>query len=257
MQNNNNVGDGLMEYFYYVGLIGLLSGIVGTAGGGIAVVFIKKIRISLLSIVLGISSGIMSVVIFFDLFSEAFKVGSIWTGLVGTLIGVIVIGSLDFIFPHQHFDSLEDGKAKYLKTGLLLAIGIALHNFPEGLAIGAGYSSTESLGLGLAVIMAIQNFPEGMAVATTLGLANIKNMNIIIITFLSGIPMGLGALVGAYWGSISKFALSLSLGFAAGAMLYITFDELLPEAHNISEGHQAIVGIMVGIFLGIILTKIL
>jgi ZIP family zinc transporter len=105
--------------------------------------------------------------------------------------------------------------------------------------------------------MAIQNFPEGMAVATTLSLANLKKQNVIIITLLSGIPMGIGSFIGAYLGSVSSLLLSISLGFAAGAMLYITFDELVPDAHEKAEGHSAILGILTGVFLGIILTNIL
>jgi ZIP family zinc transporter len=183
--------------------------------------------------------------------------GSVWTSLIGLFLGIALISVLDLLFPHQHFVSIEDGRRHYLKAGLLLAIGIALHNVPEGLAIGAGYSSANALGIGLAIIMAVQNFPEGMAVATTLSLAGLKNTKIILITLLSGIPMGIGSFIGAYLGNVSDLILSISLGFAAGAMLYITFDELIPDAHEKAEGHSAIFGILAGVFLGIILTNIL
>jgi ZIP family zinc transporter len=246
-----------MTYLIYVTLIGLISGTLGTLGGGLLVLLVREINDKLLSIVLGISAGIMTSVIFFDLIPEAQNAGSIWSSLAGLFLGVVLISLLDLFFPHQHFVSQENTKNKYLKAGLLLAIGIALHNVPEGLAIGAGYSSTKPLGLGLAVIMAIQNFPEGMAVATTLSLANLKKQNVIIITLLSGIPMGIGSFIGAYLGSVSSLLLSISLGFAAGAMLYITFDELVPDAHEKAEGHSAILGILTGVFLGIILTNIL
>ncbi len=246
-----------MNYFLYVTLIGLISGMLGTVGGGLIVLVIREIKETLLSVVLGISAGIMTVVIFFDLIPEAQKMGSTWTSLAGLLMGVFLIGLLDMLFPHHHFVSTEDGRGRYLKAGLLLAIGIALHNVPEGLAIGAGYSSTISMGLGLAIIMAVQNFPEGMAVATTLALAGMKDKNIVLITLFAGLPMGVGSFIGAYLGSISRLTLSLSLGFAAGAMLYITFDELIPDAHEKANGHSAILGIISGVILGLILTKVL
>lgn len=246
-----------MSYLLSVTIIGLLSGTLGTFAGGLIVLVVKEIRSRFLSIVLGISAGIMTVVIFFDLIPEAEEIGTVGTSLFGMFLGIVLIALLDVFFPHQHLISVEGKDIRFLKAGLLLAIGIAFHNVPEGLAIGAGYSSASSLGLGLAIIMAVQNFPEGMAVATTLSLAGIKNSSIILITVLSGIPMGLGSFLGAYLGSISDLYLSISLGFAAGAMLYITFDELVPDAHEQAEGHSAILGILSGIILGIILTNIL
>lgn len=246
-----------MNYLLYVTIIGLLSGMLGTVGGGLLVLVIREVKSRFLSIVLGVSAGIMTVVIFFDLIPEAQMTGSVWSSLTGLLLGVALISILDMFFPHQHFVSMEGGRRHYLKAGLLLAIGIALHNVPEGLAIGAGYSSASALGLGLAIIMAVQNFPEGMAVAVTLSLAGLKNTKIILITLLSGIPMGIGSFIGAYLGNISDLILSISLGFAAGAMLYITFDELIPDAHEKADGHSAIFGILAGVFLGIILTNVL
>lgn len=246
-----------MSYLLYITIIGLLSGMLGTVGGGLIVLVLKKIKTKSLSIVLGISAGIMTIVIFLDLIPEAQMTGSLWSSLTGLFLGVILIYLLDRSFPHQHLISVENEENHYFKAGLLLAVGIALHNVPEGLAIGAGYSSSNTLGLGLAIIMAVQNFPEGMAVATTLSLAGLKNKKVILITLLSGIPMGIGSFIGAYLGNISDFILSISLGFAAGAMLYITFDELIPDAHERARGHSAIFGILTGVFAGIILRNIL
>jgi len=246
-----------MNYLLYVSLIGFFSGTLGTVGGGLIVLLVREIKTKFLSIILGISSGIMTVVIFLDLIPEAQITGSIWSSLTGLFLGAMLISILDMLFPHQNFVSIDDDESHYLKAGILLAVGIALHNIPEGLAIGAGYSSADNLGLGLAVIMAVQNFPEGMAVATTLSLAGLKNVEVILITLLSGIPMGIGSFLGAYLGNISNLSLSISLGLAAGAMLYITFDGLIPDAHKKAEGYTAIFGIINGVFLGLILSNFL
>ncbi len=246
-----------MEYLIYVTAVGFMAGMFGTLGGGISVIAIKEIRAKFLSIILGISAGVMTVIIFLDLIPEAQEMGSLWTGLGGLMAGVILIYILDISFPHQHVVSLEGGEEKYLKAGLLLAVGIALHNLPEGLAIGAGYTVDRALGFRLAVLIALHNFPEGMAVATTLGIAGLSNIRIAFITILAGVPMGVGAFFGAYIGRISDMALSLALGFAAGAMLYITFEELVPDAHEKAEGHIPIVGIITGVIFGLVLIGLL
>ncbi|MEC9488640.1 MAG: ZIP family metal transporter [Halanaerobium sp.] len=241
----------------YITMIGLITGILGTAGGGLLVIGVKKLRETFLCVILGVSAGIMTVVVFFDLLPEALVVGNLWTALLGLAMGAILIGLLDLTFPHQHFSSRYEGNQRYFKAGLLLALGIALHNIPEGLAIGAGYSSDTALGLGIAVLMAVQNLPEGMAVGTTLCMAGMRNSRTLLVTILAGLPMGLGALLGNLLGNISMFTLSISLGFAAGAMLYIIFDELIPDAHQKADGHWAISGILSGIFLGLVLTNLI
>ncbi|MTI61821.1 MAG: hypothetical protein FH762_17870 [Firmicutes bacterium] len=104
--------------------------------------------------------------------------------------------------------------------------------------------------------MGFQNLPEGMAVGTTL-VPGKMNYFKVIITALSGIPMGIGAFLGSYLGGISEMVLSISLGFAAGAMLYITFNDLIPDAHEKTEGITAITGILSGVVLGLLLTNYL
>lgn len=241
-----------MNNVLYITIIGVLTGIIGTVGGGFIVIFLKKIKESFLTFILGISAGIMVVVVFLDLIPGALTAGSTLSTIAGMLLGVGLIGLLDFTFPHEHFQGKKINT--YYRVGILLSVGIALHNIPEGLAIGAGYSAAKSLGLGLAVVIGIHNIPEGIAVASSLLLAGMSNIKIILITFLAGLPMGLGAFLGALLGNISPFFLSLALGFAAGAMLFITFDDLLPTAQEKNKGKLAITGILLGVFLGILIT---
>lgn len=244
-----------MNYVFYIALVGLIAGVGGTFTGSFIVLLVREIKESLLAFVLGVSAGIMTVVVFLDLLPEALEIGSLGSTLLGMALGVMLIVIMDQLFLHSNFTEKTGGN--YFKSGILLTVSIALHNFPEGLAIGIGFSAESILGFGLAVLMGIHNFPEGMAMATTLSLAGLGNTAIMLIVFFSGIPMGIGALVGAYLGSISSYILSLSLGFAAGAMLYITFDDLIPNAHSKNQGGRAILGILSGIFLGIILSSML
>ena len=249
-----------LNFLLFVTVIGLLSGIIGTGGGGLTVILVNKIWDNILGILLAFSGGIMTVVIFFDLIPEAEEAGSLLTAVVGLLLGVLFIGLLDLKFPHKHFSLVTESSGKgqkYLKTGILLCIGIALHNFPEGMAIGASFMASRTSGITLAVLIALHNLPEGMAVATALGMAGLKNKSILMITMLTGVPMGVGAFFGALLGGISENFLSLALGFAGGAMLYIVYDELIPDAHKKTEGHTAIAGIIAGILVGLILIEVL
>ncbi len=143
-------------------------------------------------------------------------------------------------------------RSRLKKMGVLIGLGIALHNVPEGLAIGAAYAHEPSLGLGVALLIALQNIPEGTAMAVPLGAAGVPARNVLALTATAGLPMALGALAGVLLGSISPTILSFALGFAAGAMMYIVGDELLPEAHEYGTGHYPTLGLVAGLFVGVV-----
>ncbi len=250
----------MMPYWLLVTLIGLTAGVLGTLSGGLAVVIVRKVRDRLLSVLLGASAGIMASISFLDLIPEAIDEGTMYTAIFGILLGIGIIGLIDVKFPHQHFSLTRDGAPKYsksLKTGILLSIGIALHNLPEGVAIGASFMVSFQVGLLLTILIAVHNFPEGMAVAAAMCVGGVKSKKVLLITALAGVPMGIGAFIGVALGGVSAWSLSVSLGFAAGAMLYIVFDELIPDAHRKAEGHSAIMGILSGIIIGIIFITLL
>ncbi|MEF8835893.1 MAG: ZIP family metal transporter [Candidatus Thermoplasmatota archaeon] len=213
-----------------------------------------------MSVLLGFSAGIMVSITFVELIPESIEEGSLITAVGGLFLGIVMIGFLDMKFPHRHFSFNCEGdkeKAKYLKTGVLLTIGIAMHNLPEGVAIGGGFMISFEIGLTLAVLMAIHNFPEGMAVGAAMCIGKVKASRIFLVTALAGVPMGIGAILGGLLGGVSDVTLSIGLGFAAGAMLYIVFDELIPDAHRRMDGHTAIIGILSGIIIGILFINIL
>ncbi|MGI6096563.1 MAG: ZIP family metal transporter [Dethiobacteria bacterium] len=243
-----------IDFLVEVTLLGLFAGVIGTGSGGMLSLLFRKPHRTTLSLILGLSAGIMLVVIFLELLQEAFEIGGRSQGILGLTLGILVLWFLDIIFPHLHLIFREGEGARYLKAGVLLGIGIALHNIPEGLAIGAGYASTTELGNGLALIMAVHNIPEGVAMATTMLIGKARPWKVMAATFLAGLPMGIGAWIGGYVGSISSTFLSLSLGFAAGAMLYIVCDELIPDAHTFAEeGHYATLGIVGGVLIGLLI----
>ncbi|AEE91001.1 Zinc/iron permease [Tepidanaerobacter acetatoxydans Re1] len=238
-------------------LKGTLAGVFGTGLGGLLIVLLGKPRKTVLSSVIALSGGIMLSVVFSDLLPEAIKMGGPFSAFIGLLMGVVFLLLLDLYLPHCHFQSGTDGdckQARYMRASILIGLGIAMHNFPEGLAIGAGYAASEELGLSLTFIIGLQNVPEGMAMAGPMKAGFLSNLSILLWTALAGVPMGIGAFCGALAGGVSSLILSLSLGFAAGAMLYVVFDELLPEADELSKGHSATFGAILGIIIGLMVS---
>jgi len=249
-----------MNNLFFLTIAGLLSGILGTGGGGVTVLLINKIWDDIMGFLLGFSGGIMTAIIFLELIPEAREAGSLTSTLLGLLLGAALIAFLDINFPHQHLSlelDISSENKHYYKSGILLSMGVALHNIPEGIAIGAGFIASPSIGISLAILIGLHNIPEGMAIATALGLAELNKFKIIIITALAGVPIGAGALIGGLMGGISELFLSIALGFAGGAMMYIVYDDLIPDCHKSTRGHTAIIGIINGIILGMILIEVL
>jgi zinc transporter, ZIP family len=235
-------------------ILGLAAGVVGTGAGGLVGVFWKRPSIPMMGAILGFSAGIMIAIVFLELIEEALAISGLAAVLTGITAGLFVFWLLDNFLPHKHPFSSEKEYGGFLKKGMLIAVGIGLHNFPEGLAIGAGFAVSTSVGTTLGILIALHNIPEGLAIAMPLSYGGSTKWQILAATLLAGVPMGLGAFLGAIIGSISPTILSLSLGFAAGAMLYIVCDELIPDAYKLGGRHLPILGISLGILLGIMLT---
>ncbi|GAB6100078.1 ZIP family metal transporter [Halanaerocella petrolearia] len=232
-------------------IIGLLAGVVGTGLGG-AISFVwRRPKDRSISLMLGVASGVMLSVVLLDLLPEAIEHSNLIYTVLGVLLGLIVLSSL------AGYIKTDGEENEHIETSLLLGLGIALHNFPEGLAIGAGCIAEAKLGLSLAVVITLHNLPEGLALATPMNIGGWSPFKILGATMLPGIPMGIGAFCGALLGFISPIILTINLGFAGGGMLYIIIYELLPEAYNFRYGLYATVGLLVGLGVGTMLALFL
>ncbi|MFO7952249.1 MAG: ZIP family metal transporter [Bacillota bacterium] len=239
--------------WFAIGLLGMLAGVLGTGAGGLLSVFVKKPTPRLTGTILAFAAGIMLVIVFLELIEESIEFSGYGTAITGLSLGMLVLYIIDHFLPHHHSVTVEEAHLKgYLKKGTMLALGIGLHNFPEGLAIGTGFIGSTELGTTLAILIGLHNIPEGMAVAAPLTHGGYTYYKVIGITALTGIPMGLGAFLGALIGSISPLILGMSFGFAAGAMLYIVCDELIPDAYESAGAHLSILGIFLGTVVGLL-----
>ena len=139
-----------------------------------------------------------------------------------------------------------------LKTGIIVSIGLALHNLPEGLAIGSGFGASISLGYSLAIAICLHDIPEGISMAVPMKNGGMGKLKVVFYVLMSGVTTGIGAFFGALVGGISKDVISVCLSFAAGAMLYIVSGELVPESNKLYQGRMTAVGNMLGFLIGLI-----
>lgn len=151
-----------MEEIFKTTCIGLFFGTFGTTIGGIIGVISKRKSKKFLSFVLSLASGLMMSIISFDLVPEALKISNITNVLIGTILGIIMMIICNKVV--EKYFTIEDKKINensLLKTGIIVSIGLAIHNFPEGLAIGTGFEASIKLGLSLAIAICLHDIPEG------------------------------------------------------------------------------------------------
>lgn len=240
-----------MESICGVAFLGLFFGMVGTTFGGICGSFLKIKSNKFISFILELAAGLMTSVICFDLIPNSLE----YINITGCIIGIIV-GIISMIYcnnlVNNKFDNNKDYNSNLLKVGIVIGIGLAIHNFPEGLAIGSGFEASQELGIALAIAICIHDFPEGLAMALPMKQGGFNNKKVILYTMVSGISTGIGALFGAIIGSISKEMIGISLGYAAGAMLYIVVCEIIPESNELYKGRLSKMGNIFGIIIGMI-----
>ena len=155
-----------MEEIFKTTCIGLFFGTFGTTIGGIIGVISKRKSKKFLSFVLSLASGLMMSIISFDLVPEALKISNITNVLIGTILGIIMMIICDKVV--EKYFTIKDKKFNensLLKTGIIVSIGLAINNFPEGLAIGTGFEASIKLGLSLAIAICLHDIPEGISMA--------------------------------------------------------------------------------------------
>lgn len=239
----------------------LLAGLATGVGALLALLFGKP-SAKVLSVMLGFASGIMLAISAFDLMPEAVELSSTSYTVFGFLLGALLMYALDRAIPHMHLGSGEvegpeslgadNENLEMLKLGYFIFFGIALHNIPEGLALGAGFVSNYGLGIAIAVSLALHNVPEGMATAVPLLRGGMGKLKVLGLTTLAGLMTPVGTLLGAVLFNVSELFIGLALAFAAGAMVYIVSDELIPQSHKY-HSHWANFGLLIGFIVGFLL----
>ena len=234
--------------------IGIFFGTFGTTIGGIIGIIIKKNSNKFLSTILSFASGLMVAIVCFDLIPEAMDISNVTNVIVGILFGIFIMILCDYIVQKKINNNLNNriNNNSLLKTGIIVSIGLAIHNFPEGLAIGSGFGASIVLGYSLAIAICMHDIPEGISMAIPLKNGGMSKIKILFYVILSGVTTGIGSLVGVLIGGISQSVISICLSFAAGAMLYIVSGELIPESNKLYSGKLNAIANIVGIIIGLL-----
>ena len=230
-----------------------LAGIGGTGlGGGIACL-LRRDSPRMVSLLLSFAAGVMTAVVCCDLLAEAVGAGS--RNSLALTAGAVLAG-------HGAVEGLERllerrGSSHSLAAaGAVLAAAVALHNVPEGMVIGAAFASGAGKGAGgvtLAAVIALHNIPEGMAVAGPLRAGSVSRRAALAAAAVTGAPTVLGAALGYRLGGLGPAGLSATLGFASGAMLYVVFGELLPEALELWRSRAPALAAVGGVVTGLVM----
>ena len=233
-----------------------------TALGSSFVLFFKTIRQSVLDTLLGFAAGVMIAASFWSLLAPAIELseGSPLPSVLGFLAGGFFLRLIDLLLPHMHVTA-EGTEREGLKSpwgkSTLMFLAVTLHNFPEGLAVGVAFGAvahglgdaTIASAIALALGIGIQNLPEGAAVSIPLRREGLSRGRSFFWGQFSGMVEPLGGVLGALMALSAQSALPYALSFAAGAMIYVVVEEVIPETQGGKHGHLATLGVMLGFVL--------
>lgn len=242
-----------MNYrIFLIVFTGSIISLAGTMLGACLGAVVKKPTDKFLGTIVGFSGGLMLSIVMFDLIPEAIHKWSFWGTLSLTVVGIIIIFAIDYLYDRK---SLK--RDSRFKVAFLVALGLMLHNLPEGVIMGCSFVAGESLGLKMSIIIAIHDIPEGIAVSAPLMATKIKTSKILLYTLITALPTAAGVWIGAYLGSVSDNITGPSLALASGIMLYVICGEILPEALKLWDGIGNTFGVLTGILLGLLMLNIL
>ena len=241
-------------------LAGLATGV-----GALPALFFKDISKNLFNSMLGAAAGVMLAATAFSLLVPGLNYGNqIWPGQgiyivsAGMLIGALFLHYADRQLPHVHFDSVSDVHLNSLKKVWLFIIAITIHNFPEGMSVGVSFGSGDMKnGVVLAIAIALQNIPEGLAVALPLVGLGYNKWRAVGIATLTGLVEPVGGLLGITMVTVFEPILPIAMGFAAGAMLFVISEEIIPETHSDGRSRYATFALMIGFIIMMVLDNML
>ncbi len=241
-------------------LAGLATGL-----GALPALFFKDISKNLFNSMLGAAAGVMLAATAFSLLVPGMAYGNqIWPGSgiyvvsLGMLVGALFLHFADRQLPHVHLDAIADVRLNSLNKVWLFIIAITIHNFPEGMSVGVSFGSGEMKnGVVLAIAIALQNIPEGLAVALPLVGLGYNKWRAVGIATLTGLVEPVGGLLGITMVTVFQPILPIAMGFAAGAMLFVISEEIIPETHSDGRSRYATFALMIGFIIMMTLDNML
>ncbi|HHX17044.1 MAG TPA: zinc transporter ZupT [Mollicutes bacterium] len=241
-------------------VLSMIAGLSTALGGSIGL-FAKKSNTKFLSVMLGFSAGVMIFISFIEILDESMKLlilsfdkksGSL-LALICFFSGMLLVHVINRLIPNDIYSKNKEGKRNLMRTGILTAVVVAIHNFPEGIA--SFITSLRSLSLAIPTVLAIalHNIPEGIAVSVPIYHATGSRERAFLYSLLSGIAEPLGALVGyiILIPFMNDVVFGILYALIAGIMVFISFDQLIPTSNEYGKHSLSIIGLITGmVFMG-------
>ena len=237
-------------------LASLLAGLA-TGVGALLIFLVRRVSDRFLDASLGFAAGVMLAATSFSLLVPAIEIGGIWKTVIGIILGTVFLIYAERFTPHMHHVTGIKGPSTQLNKLWLFILAITIHNFPEGMAVGVGFGGGDiKAGITLAIGIGLQNMPEGLAVALPLLREKSTRGKAFLIALLTGLVEPIGGFLGISIVSIGKYLLPYGLAFAAGAMLFVISEEIIPETHSRGNDREATIGVIVGFIIMMVLDTV-
>jgi ZIP family zinc transporter len=243
------------DFWFAIVVSGLAA--AATAGGSVVSLMIRRPGPGFMAFSLGFSAGVMMLVSFAELLRVSIDGIGFGPAMIAFFAGIGVMFLVDVVVPHEFISEhgspkvCDDQVNALLRTGVLLAIGIGIHNLPEGMATFAGALKNRGLGIAIATAIALHNIPEGIAVAVPVYCATGSRSKALLWSSLSGVAELVGALLAAavLMPLLTAGVLNTTLAAVAGLMAFISFDELIPGSYAYHRDHMSVAGVVTGMAL--------
>lgn len=238
---------------YQIGIALLLTTVAGlsTTIGSLLGIFIHKPGPRFTGFTLGFSAGVMILVSFVELLGKSIDSIGFLKAHIAFFFGMAGIFLIDALVPHDYIGQKDKPEGSLMRVGLLVAFGISIHNFPEGMATFAGALEDVRIGIAIAIAIAIHNIPEGLSVSAPIYAATGSRKKAFLWSFLSGASEPIGAAVAALilMPFLNEDVLGMLLAAVAGIMISLSVDELVPAAKSFGSEHTPILGVISGMFV--------
>lgn len=226
---------------------------LSTSIGALVGIAVKKPSPRFMGFTLGFSAGVMVSVSFLELLQAGIQSVGFLNANIAFFTGMFIFFTIDFFVPHEYIGQQDhcDRTSSLMRTGLLIALGIGIHNLPEGMATFVGTLENVNVGMAIGVAIAIHNIPEGLAVAAPIYAATGSRAKAFFWSFLSGVsePVGAGLAALILMPFLSRQVLGVFLAGVAGIMVSISIDELVPAAKSYGYEHIPILGFIFGMMV--------
>lgn len=251
-----------------IAAIGLLASVLAglaTGLGALPAALFKQVSNNVFNALLGGAAGVMLAATAFSLLVPGIEYGNelwpekgLWVVAAGMMFGAFFLHLADNKLPHIHFDEDLSSHKESLQKIWLFIFAITIHNFPEGLSVGVSFGTGDMHnGIVLAIAIALQNIPEGLAVALPLVALGYNKWKAVGIATLTGLVEPVGGLLGITLVSVFSPVLPFAMGFAAGAMLFVISEEIIPETHSKGRSRYATFALMIGFIIMMALESLL